>query len=166
MTQTEEINYQLIQLGKKGFTKVDKDDFVKFSKFKWWVTKLANGTFPRAYRSVQKNGKVTRIYLSREILNAPKGVFVDHINGDSLDNRKLNLRLSNSFQNNCNRKPMSNNKSGFKGIYQSKGKYMARITKNKKRYFIGTFLNKEDAAKAYDVMAKKLFGNFAWLNFL
>lgn len=108
------------------------------------------------------------IYMAREVTRAPDGVLVDHKNRDhTLDNRRENLRFCNNSENNSNCGPRKRNRSGFKGVYWSKAanKYMARITANKVDFYLGVFDDPADAAKAYDMRARELFGEFAWTNF-
>lgn len=91
---------------------------------------------------------------------------IDHINGDKLDNTRLNLRSCNSSQNNGNAK-VGINKSGFKGVYKTtnkSGKWMAIITHESTRKYLGSFSDKLDAAKAYNQAASEFFGEFARLN--
>lgn len=83
----------------------------------------------------------------------PVGKYVDHINHNTLDNRKQNLRLVTNAENGQNRKGTHrNSKSGVRGVYWETGKrcWVARITMNKKRHLIGIFKEKEDAIKAAD----------------
>jgi hypothetical protein len=106
--------------------------------------------------------------MHREILNAPAGVFVDHKDGDGLDNRKENLRIVTSAQNQQNRRKISRKTtSKYKGVYfrRENKKYCALICCKGKRMHLGYFDNEIDAAKAYDQAAKKFFGEFARLNF-
>ena len=91
----------------------------------------------------------------------------DHINGDGLDNRKQNLRTCTHTENMRNRGKSKNNTSGFKGVsWHKRGKtWDAKIAHNKKLMHIGSFKDKEVAAKAYDRKAIELHGKFAKLNF-
>lgn len=89
---------------------------------------------------------------------------LDHINGDSTDNRIVNLRECTHQQNHGNRKIQSN-LSGFKGVSKKDGKWQARVCFNFKRHYLGLFNTAEEAAKAYDAKAKELHGEFARLNF-
>lgn len=93
-------------------------------------------------------------------------MFVDHIDGNRLNNQRHNLRLATKSQNGANRGAPSNNKSGFKGIHFDKfnNKWRAEIWCNNKRKRIGRFERIEDAVIAYNETAKELFGEFAYLN--
>jgi len=92
--------------------------------------------------------------------------FIDHINGDKLDNRIENLRECSRSENHANTTISRRNTSGYKGIQLEKrtNKWVASITVNKKRYSLGTYLTKEEAAFAYNEAAVKHFGKFANLN--
>ena len=92
---------------------------------------------------------------------------VDHRDVDSLNNRRQNLRPATIAQNTRNQKLKKNNSSGFKGVHfpKDKKRWMAYITYEWKRRHIGYYDTAEEAARAYDVQATKLFGDFARLNF-
>ena len=88
-------------------------------------------------------------------------LLVDHINGDSLDNRIDNLRLVTESENSKNRKKGNNNTTGFKGVYQNKdGSISARIDVNGKNKYLGSFKTVELAAKAYKEASIKYHGEF------
>jgi len=84
---------------------------------------------------------------------------IDHINGDGLDNRIINLREANRAQNSRNRKT----RVGYttKGVSRSGRKWQATIRKSGKIYYLGLFANKKQAQAAYNEAAKKLYGEFA-----
>jgi hypothetical protein len=105
--------------------------------------------------------------MHRQILGAPPGQQVDHINGDTLDNRRVNLRLATHGQNQHNRGKYRNNKSGYKGVSWDKaaGKWRAQIKFNNKKYNLGRYHDPIEAALAYDAAAIRLHGAFARLNF-
>lgn len=107
-----------------------------------------------------------RKYLHRKILQAPRTRFVDHRNGNGLDNRKGNLRAASHSQNQQNRKKSPDRSSRFKGVSYCKHRSMweARATVNRQRFRAGHFDDEVEAAKAYDSLAKKLHGEFARTN--
>ena len=101
-------------------------------------------------------------------MNAPKGLLVDHENGDTLDNRRANLRLATHYQNTCNRRKIkSKTSSRFIGLYFEKrsSRWVTAIKNHGKKIYLGRFKSEIDAAHAYDEAAKKYHGEFAHLNF-
>jgi hypothetical protein len=106
------------------------------------------------------------VFMHREILYAPKDKVVDHINHNGLDNRRENLRLVTIEQNVWNtRKQRRLTASRYKGVTLHKGQWRSVIYRRKKQIHLGYFDTEETAAKAYDVKAKELFGEYACLNF-
>jgi hypothetical protein len=107
-----------------------------------------------------------RVGLHRLILNAPRGVSVDHINGNKLDNRLSNLRLCTQAENTRNRRKHKNNTSGYTGVYfnQQGQKFYAQIHRGRKKIHLGCFTNAIEAARVYDAKAREMFGQFARLN--
>lgn len=103
--------------------------------------------------------------MHRLILNAPDHVRVDHRNGDGLDNRRDNLRYATTSQNCGNQRVGRNNTSGYKGVTpRPSGKWRARIMYQRQCQHLGEYETKEDAARAYNEAALRLFGPFARLN--
>jgi hypothetical protein len=92
---------------------------------------------------------------------------VDHINGDTLDNRKDNLRVTSTSENAMNRKKTKNNKSSqYKGVTKMKnGRWKAHVGLDDRDIHVGYFDTEEEAAHAYDEKAQELFGDKAKLNF-
>jgi len=107
------------------------------------------------------------IAMHREIIRAPEGLLVDHIDGNGLNNRKSNLRLCTHSQNTYNRRPNRNCSSRYKGIsfHKMSKKWEVAICCKGKREHLGRFDDEVKAALAYDRKAKQLFGEFAYLNF-
>ena len=91
---------------------------------------------------------------------------LDHINGNRIDNSLKNLRLATRQQNMANKKYHKNSSSNFKGVYWRKSikKWVASISLNKERFYLGAFNDEIEAARAYDLKAKELFGEYAKLN--
>jgi hypothetical protein len=154
--------FRRIKVARDQFAVVDPEDYQKLSEYDWQLWE-SNGNL-YAYRQEHKK----YIKMHREILNAPAGSIVDHRYGDGLDNRKVNLRIATIAQNQHNRrKTARQTTSKYKGVSfkRDRKKYYAQIGCNSKRINLGSFDNEVDAAKAYDEAAKKLFGEFARLNF-
>lgn len=108
---------------------------------------------------------ILRPKMHRLIMVSPKGFQVDHINGNRLDNRRSNLRLCTSSQNNFNRKVIRSN-TGFKGVSHDArcDRYYSRIMLNRKSIPLGRFSSLIEAAEAYNKAAQTLFGEFASIN--
>lgn len=151
----------VLKLTKGKFCLIDSSDFVWIDKYKWSLTK--NGTKFYAVR----NEKGNRIYLHREVFGAKKGELVDHVNNDSLDNRRKNLRLSDRSKNASNSFKTKNKKSSkFKGVHWHSqiGRWRACIHKNGKKISLGCYSTEKKAAKAYYSAARRLFREFARLS--
>lgn len=144
------------------FALVDDEDFERVNQYKWF---FARG-YAKRTNQIGTNGKT--ILMHRLIMNAPEGVEVDHIDGIGFHNEKHNLRLCSRIENSYNQKKQSRKTSSrFKGVSRhSKGnKWFARIGLGGVSIYLGLFGNEEDAAKAYDLKARELFGEFAKTNF-
>jgi hypothetical protein len=92
-----------------------------------------------------------------------KDELVDHINSDTLDNRRENLRVATQSQNQSNRGKQSNNTSGFKGVCWSSSskKWLAAIRVNGKRYHLGLANTPEEAHELYKKACLEFFGEFS-----
>lgn len=112
------------------------------------------------------DGKSTRFYLHRVLTNAPKGLVVDHINGNPSDNGRSNLRVCQVKENVRNRaKPLSGTLSEYKGVKSRCGNYEASIGRTKGEYeYLGVYKTEIDAAIAYNIAATRKYGEFARLN--
>lgn len=143
---------------------VDAADYDAVMAFNWREFKQRNGT-SYADRHVRKpDGRQAHQFLHTFLTGWP---YVDHRNGNGLDNRRANLRAATHAENMRNRGLFSNSTSGFKGVSWSKhvGKWQAAIRADGKRHYLGCYSTAEAAALAYDVAAVELHGAFAWLNF-
>lgn len=159
-----------IELTQNRYAIVDDEDFEELSQYKWHYAKGSYGREGYAKRDIylgggRKNAKLKTIWM-HHIINVPKGMLVDHINGDRLDNRRSNLRICTPSQNQQNRK-IQKSLSGFKGVsFRSrKNCWEVNITINGKAIYIGSSKDKVMAAKMYDKAANNYFGSFARLNF-
>lgn len=126
---------------------IDKEDYEKVKDFCWRVDKYG---YVVSFDKGHPNNQIVRIYrlvmgLTREDVD----VYIDHINGNKLDNRKSNLRIATKSENNTNIKRKSNNTSGYTGVKATKsGKYVAQISFNNKRIHLGTYSTIEEAVQA------------------
>lgn len=100
--------------------------------------------------------------IIHELDEIPNGQYIDHIDGNPINNNPINLRLSGHSENLCNRSLQTNNKSGYKGISwdKSKNKWIAQLQFKKKHYFIGRYNSENEAYLAWYERAKKIHGEF------
>jgi hypothetical protein len=103
-------------------------------------------------------------YLHRVIAQAVAGQVIDHINGNSLDNRRANLRVCSFAQNAWNRGPKSRNRTGYKGVVRNGRQWAARIMANGQLVVCYGFISPEEAALAYNELARQYHGEFAYQN--
>lgn len=103
------------------------------------------------------------VRFHRIVMNAKEDEVVDHINHKRTDNRKRNLRVCKRAENDRNRGLYATNTSGISGVHfdKKRNKWVASITYNHRRIFIGRFLYKEEAVKARLVKEAELFKDFA-----
>jgi len=157
----DEVRY--IGLTKGKFAIVDAADYDWLMQYRWYAFE-SNGTF------YARGTKDHAILMHRLIMNPPKGMVVDHIDGNGLNNRRSNLRICTRRENSYNQGPRktSNRTSQFKGVGRlpnGSGKCYAKITYKGETFNLGLYDTEIEAAKAYDRKALEFFGEFAWLNF-
>jgi hypothetical protein len=138
-----------------GVAKVSPEDARLVLEYRWGV----NGC---GYASIYRNHNA--ILMHRLILEAPKEFVVDHVNHDTLDNRRENIRLCTEAENMRNKVMQSNNKTGAIGVYWHKGKkrWAAQIRICRRIKHLGRFRNIEDAIVARKEAEKTYFGEFAY----
>lgn len=105
--------------------------------------------------------------MHKVICPVPEGMIVDHINGNTLDNRKVNLRPATNKQNRWNSKKNINGKSKYKGLSwdPTSKSWRVRIVDDGRKIHLGKYKDEIEAAKVYDKAAKKYRGQYARLNF-
>jgi hypothetical protein len=147
----------------------DMEDEAKLKEHTWSLTRDGTGEYyvrtniphPNGEWYVQKDGTRIRkrkaLSLHHLIKEVPKGMCVDHRNGNRLDNRKENLLVTTKKRNAQNNRKYVNNTSGFKGVrYRGCSlrlgeRWMAHFYIDGKQRSLGTFSTAEEAAEAYDM---------------
>lgn len=153
-----------IALTQGKFAIVDEADYEWLNQWKW---NLNSQTY--AVRGFYiGNYKQKTLSMHRLIIDAPLGIFVDHINGNGLDNRRCNLRLCTHSQNHMNRKHHKDASSKYKGVSWHKPlkKWRTQIAVKQKGIHLGYFVSEIEAALAYNEAARIYFGEFAKLNII
>ena len=159
---------QSLPVGKGVYALVDDEDFERVRHLSWRASARRQrfGVHQYVQRTVRVDDHRTTEYLHRLIVNAMPGDYVDHINGDTLDCRKVNLRICTHSQNLANTKRFRSSRNPYKGIWMRDGcRWCAGIRSNGKKIYLGSFLTPEDAAIAYDEAARMFHGEFARVNF-
>lgn len=104
---------------------------------------------------------VHRIVFKMSSGNDPMDMLVDHIDGDRLNNHPSNLRLATKQENCRNRRHERNNKSGLRGVYKKRKKWVASIAHQGNRIHLGSYETREEASLAYQLANEKLFADFS-----
>jgi hypothetical protein len=145
----------------KGFvTLVDEADVEHLCAVRWHVQQTMPGRFYAIRRPFPSGATVL---MHREIMDAPVGMTVDHINGDTLDNRRANLRLATNAENSRNRRPIG--EIPFSGVTRMRsGRFKALVWPGGKGIYLGAYDMPEQAAGAYNAAAAFIYGEFARLN--
>lgn len=155
-----------IPLTRGLFTVVDDADVPLISQYKWYADVVGE----KFYARTRQRSNRSKISLHRLLLGFPVGLVVDHVNRDTLDNRRDNLRACSHRLNLTNSYYRKSDKaSRFKGVSRDKrsslGLWIAHIMVHRRGIHLGQFMLEEEAAHAYDEAAKKYFGEVAYLNF-
>jgi hypothetical protein len=149
-----------IPLTRGQFATVDDIDFDVLSQKKWFAH--MNNSTKRFVPYRHNKGTPKMIPIYRDIMGIREGLEIDHVNRDTLDNQRDNLRFATKTENSRNRKRKD---TVLRGVFKNGSGYTARITiANGVRKTLGTFKDSIDAARAYDKAAKTYFGDFAIYN--
>lgn len=137
--------------------KFDKEDMPVVNRWYWYV-----GRQNYVQSSHRTEGKRITFMFHREVMNAPDGYEVDHINHDPTDCRKSNMRICTHKENSTNRRVQSNNKARVKGVNKHPdGGWRARIKVNGVLHEVNGLSSCEEAAAVYRAMAIKYHGEYA-----
>lgn len=146
---------------------VDDSDYPSVAPYKWHINKADQGRtyYARCVQCVPggKGPLKNSFYMHRLVLGIsdPK-IHIDHINGDTLDNRRENLRICSRRENQGNRVVRPDSSTGYKGVFpKTKNRWIAKVNTSP----LGFFKSPEEAARAYDAAALERWGTFARLNF-
>lgn len=137
---------------------VDAFDYPILSKYKWYKS-----SYGYAIHKHYRDGRSIAVLMHKMLVCPPKGMYVDHINGDKLDNRRQNLRAATPRQNSYNAKLSVTNTTGFKGtrFLARTGRYSAQLRVNGKAKHLGYFTTVEEAHAAYCRAAIERDADFA-----
>ncbi|HYE77557.1 MAG TPA: HNH endonuclease [bacterium] len=156
-----------IPLNKGMMAWVDDEDFEKLSSYRWRVVKGKTGMY--AYTTVGIAPYVRKGYSMHSMLiEVPPGMVTDHIDGNGLNNQKSNLRVCTHAQNMMNqRKARTSKTSPYKGVSWCKDqeKWRVQLITGGKVYRFGRYTDPVEAARVYDREARRMFGEYARLNF-
>lgn len=156
-----------IPLNKGAYALVDDADYEFLKQWCWQINWKGYAVRSVYLGKVDGLHKKATVFMHRILTAAPPELQVDHINCNTLDNQKSNLRLCTNGQNKSNGVSYKNSTSKYRGVSYhktSKKKWLAQIQKDKKKLIIGFFEKEEDAAMAYNIEASRLFGEFARIN--
>jgi hypothetical protein len=168
---------KLVPLSRGMFATVDDEDFEWASQFRWCASKGRGDSF-YAVRQVWRLrkcgtlGNTTR-QMQRDLLDPdwslPPAVKADHWDGNTLNNQRHNLRLSSDSESNANRDGFSQAEHGFKGVdyvpkWRKRNPYVSRVRYQGRLYYGRPQADAKSAAREYNRLALKFFGEFARLN--
>lgn len=154
-------------VGSDRYAICDWEDFDLVKAYNWRLSTRSrkNDVYGALYAQAWKTEhKGERVSMHRLILPPPEGMYVDHINGNGLDNRRANLRIATNQQNSFNTRAKRKNKYKGVSLEKASGLYRAYITLDGQRKHLGRHATEEEAAKAYNLAARIYHKEFARLN--
>ncbi len=146
----------VVKLTQGKVAHVSEVDYPRVAAQRWYARRSQY-----TWYATGRNG----LLLHRYILRAPKALFVDHIDGNGLNNVRENLRLATPHENSANKRlryPLGGH--GFRGVYPTKGGWRASLSFKGARINGGVFDTPEAAAKDYDRIMLMLYGDYAATN--
>jgi HNH endonuclease len=161
----------LVPLTRGLYAIIDSDDARLVEGFNWYAMRHRNKYY--AARGVRAGGSYVNVFLHTAINPVSNGYEVDHVDGNTLNDRRCNLRTASSAQNQWNRPKLKKTKFGFapksplKGAFFQKPSgnrkpcWKSRISVNGKAVYLGCFATDVEAAEAYAKASRKLHGEFA-----
>lgn len=167
---------KLIELSKNGkknagkyFAMVDDCDYDMLTQWNWSAAKRGN-TIYASRRQYMGGGRANAIYVTIEMPRiilkvTDRKIFVDHIDGNGLNNQRSNIRLATQQQNCCNKKPKGVSKYIGVSLRKGSGRWHSQIRAKDGVINLGYYKTEIEAAEKYDEAAKKHHGEFANLNF-
>ena len=161
------MNAKIIILNSGAECIVDEDMFDFLNQWNWYENKGKSMSYvTRVFWSPFLKKRVN-VSMHRLVLGlTDKNIMCDHINKNTLDNRKCNLRPATRSQNMSYRKAKDNGHSKYLGVQKSRKMWKAEIVHNYKQIYLGTFKTQVEAALAYNKKALELKGEFASLNII
>jgi hypothetical protein len=143
---------------------LDDEDHEVLSAYRWFARPGRHTCY--AMRKRRVGGKDIVVLMHRQIMAAPAGLVVDHIDGNGLNNQRSNLRLCTSAENIRNQPKRRVTPSRYKGVFVcgTTGRWFVKILAHNRQIFLGRFASEHAAARAYNEAAQQFFGEFANLN--
>ena len=159
---------ELRPYGRGNFVLIDDDDYDQITQWKWSLRGRYAVRFIYKRDSTTGKHKQHRVWMHRAILSTPADLVSDHINGNGLDNRRVNLRVATEQQNKQNRRSKRTSSSVYVGVSWSSKyrRWIAQLVHNGSKIFGGYFITEEQAALIYNHFAYKYRGDFAHTNLI